>query len=359
VYSADNMAQILLSPDGRLVVAVSSQLVIYERASGKLRRQIPAPGPPPSFFHLAANSEIGIGGMGQYAWAAFAPDSKTLAWCVYDDIDLWDIPSGKELRHFDMPRGEHSRVAFAPDGKLLAAAGVDGTLRLWDPASGTIVGQTSLRPGRFSCLLFLPDGKTLLTGGADGCLLLWDVAGLLEHYRARPRPLAGPELAHLWQKLGEAEGTELADLLQQLIAAPAQSVPLIKDRLPPVPAVAAERIKRLVADLERAQFDSRKKATEELLKLGEQAEAHLRARLADKPPLEVTQRIEALLERIEAFVAEPDQVRALRAVEVLERIGIPEAQAALRDLAKGAATARLTIDAQSALDRLRQRSSKP
>ena len=66
-------------------------------------------------------------------------------------------------------------VAISPDGKQLASASRDGTIRLWDVATGkntaTVEGQTSwgLR------LVFSPNGKILASEGYDGKISLWDV----------------------------------------------------------------------------------------------------------------------------------------------------------------------------------------
>jgi hypothetical protein len=70
--------------------------------------------------------------------------------------------------------------------------------------------------------------------------------------------------------------------------------------------------------------------------------------LNEKPSLEVHQRIERLLARIK-----PETWRDLRAVEVLERIGSPEAKQVLESLAKGAEGARLTREAKASLERLK------
>jgi len=72
----------------------------------------------------------------------------------------------------------------------------------------------------------------------------------------------------------------------------------------------------------------------------------------EKPPLEVQRRVESLLTKLEQT-----SVRSLRAVEVLEYIGSPEAKNVLETLATGAEGARLTKEAKASLERLDKRAA--
>ncbi|MBS1812977.1 MAG: caspase family protein [Acidobacteria bacterium] len=59
---------------------------------------------------------------------AFSPDGKVLAGAG----KLWDVATGRELRPITHTEWQGTSLAFSPDGKILARSNSDGTIKLWE-----------------------------------------------------------------------------------------------------------------------------------------------------------------------------------------------------------------------------------
>ena len=104
---------------------------------------------------------------------AFSPDGRLLASAHGGSIRLWDWESGTELRVLQGHEGFVWSVAFSHDGKTLASGSSDSTVRLWDVAQGS---ERTVLKGHSQSVLsvaFSHDGKTLASGSLDGTIRLW------------------------------------------------------------------------------------------------------------------------------------------------------------------------------------------
>jgi WD40 repeat protein len=302
---------------------------------------------------------------------AFSPDGRLLAVGAQGSVRLIEVASGQEVRRLTGHRGWVSALAFSADRRTLASGGAllvhhhasllpvafiqpgepDFAVRLWDVPGGEPVSSLVGHQNAVHYIAFSPDGGRLVSGGRDRTVLCWDVAAVTGRARPLALRLSADELAGLWADLaGEAGPAWRA--VEKLVRAGGVVPPLAAKMLPPAEGAAPARVAGWIADLDSDEFDRRERASHELGQLGEQAGPALRQALKAPPSAEARRRLEALLEYLEQGTTSPEQLRAVRAVQVLEGIGTPEARRVLQGWAGGAAGALLTEEARLALRRL-------
>jgi WD40 repeat protein/serine/threonine protein kinase len=142
--------------------------------------------PPEPFIRtydlLTGKERLRQGHTEKRVWTvAFSPDGKLLASAGQDGtVRVWDLAGWKPgepqppLRNLFGHTATVWSVVFSPDGKLLASASSDGVI-LWNVGDGRKIRAL---PGRQfgSTVAFSPDGRTLAVGWADGAVWRWDVA---------------------------------------------------------------------------------------------------------------------------------------------------------------------------------------
>ncbi|MFF7644297.1 AAA family ATPase [Streptomyces canus] len=114
---------------------------------------------------------------------SFSPDGKLLATAGYDrTVRLWDVSDRRHPKALGKPLAGGtswvSSAVFSPDGRTLASAGDDGNIRRWDladprrpkPLGAPLTGHR----GTIYLIAFSPDGRTLASAGEDRTVRLWN-----------------------------------------------------------------------------------------------------------------------------------------------------------------------------------------
>ena len=323
VFAYDNFA-VAFTPDLTLAAIADkglSTIHLWDLATGKEFKR----------FKRGGRGAIGL---------VFSPDGRTLLETTGSaKFYLWEVASGEQRRAVPNPSFGVSG-AISPDNRFIAlgqgsftpkitALGI--AINIYDAAADRFLVALTGHEGPIRSLSFSPDGRFLASGSRDMTGLVWDVAAVAG--TGLPVGLTANERAVCWADLAGTAKEAYTSIWK--LAGDKETVNFLRENLQPsAPSTDAKEVQKLVVSLSSEQVAVRLQATKELAKLGLAAEGELRKAISPGLTLETQRRLEKLLSSIAN-----DQLRAIRAIEVLESINTPPARQLLETLSKGRADA--------------------
>ena len=370
------LTSLAFSPNGKTLVSagtcisrqaglpiIDSDLVrLWDVASGKQTVRLPIKGHAVAFS--ADGRQLIAGGYGVYQVRPGEPANiviNQMAFRPTNRVALWDVATNKEIaaveslgnafalsndgRFFAVGRGSEYHINRHQGGGIrIGLADNTQTLTLRESLTGQAIHVFPVPEGALAVAMS-PDGSQLAIAQPNGSVKLLKLMPTAEK-----RTLELGELDRFWTHLGGEAGSAHAAVLS-LAGAPEQAVPFLKTRLEPA-KWDRPMTKKWIDELDSDDFDTREAAAKGLRSLGANAEGQLRGRLKDEVSAEMSRAIKELLEAIEARALPPEELRAMRAVHVLELAATPTAREVLKTLTAGESEARLTREAKQALTRL-------
>jgi WD40 repeat protein len=119
-------------------------------------------------FELVPDDVLGV-------VVAFSPDSRLIATAGLNrTIRILDVPTLKERAQLQGHGELTSALAFSPDGKVLASAGSNGTVKLWDVHEAREIATLKGHRREVDGVAWSHDNRTLVSIAADSVIKIWD-----------------------------------------------------------------------------------------------------------------------------------------------------------------------------------------
>jgi hypothetical protein len=293
-----------------------------------------------------------------YPWA-ISPDGRTVVMVDHrqarpDRIGVYDTDSLQPL--FSTNLSKDWKVppfrGFSPDGRLFAleTSLKPETVTIHDARFGQPLARVvSEDEAADSRVVISDDGRRVALIRRGGQTLIHDLRAALD-----PTPPATLDAAACWNDLVSPDATTALRAAYRLADHPTAAMKLIREKLKPVASPTAADVTVLVKALSAPAFAERQAAAKKLAVVADAAAAELKQAAAKDASPEAAEAIKTLLETAARSrrKLEGDYLRAYRAVQALEMIGPPAADA-LKEYAAGAKGAFLTQEAAAARGRMK------
>lgn len=307
-------------------------------------------------FDTRTGEAIPMDGMGQFSYGGLiSPDGRLLAAGHRNGVRVGEIATGQLV--IDLPGASTYWAAFAPNARRFGCT--DGRrVRVWDLETGKILLD---RPGPEyfmrevnwigTRIAFSQDGGMVATGHRDGTIYLWSVPPV-----ERKQPLTERDLSQLWDELASNDAGLAYRAIWRYVDEPKLAVAFLDRHLPPVTLPSDVQWRTIIQDLDSDRFALRESASRHLERLGRLVEGSLRQAMKDNLTAEQRRRIAAALALLEPpRRPSADDLRAVRAVAILEGINTAEARQVLQRCTKRLPGEWLTEEATNAEARLKWR----